>query len=168
MEGEKFADLCTDYWNASHALEQAQKADDVARADNSGKELTQLQAARHDAWQKVSRFTGQIVRQTYYEHVHVLTAAAHSQDRGWVVPLATKLGDDLRSLGDNHDFITRGLWDESAPFVVALDAVSAGLGMLGRELAYGQLPPGGAGMPTTMWLDTRETMYERGPRTLPL
>ena len=168
MEGEKFSDLCTDYWNAGRTLEQAQKAYDVARAESSGGDLTQLQAARHEAWQEVGRLTGQIIRQTYYEHVHVLTADGHSQDHGWVAPLASKLGDELRVLGDTHDFITKGLWDESAPFVVALDAASAGLGMLGRELAYGRLPPGGGAVPSAMWLDTRETMYERGPRTLPV
>lgn len=168
LDGEKFSDLCTDYQNASNTLEQAQKAYDVANARNDGRDLTQLQAARQEAWQEVGRLTGQIMRQTYYEPVHVLTADTHTQDRGWVVPLATKLGDELRALRDTHDFIINGLWDESAPFVVALDAVSAGLGMLGRELAYGQLPAGGGAVPSTMWLDTRDTMYERGPRTLPV
>ncbi|MDC5696292.1 hypothetical protein OO014_03415 [Intrasporangium calvum] len=49
--------------------------------------------------------------------------------------MATKRGDEVRVLGDTHHFITGGLWDESAPFMVALDAVSAGPGMLGRDLA---------------------------------
>jgi hypothetical protein len=164
MERETFSDLFTDYWNATRTLEQPQRAYENATAGNSSGDLTQLQTTR----QEVGRLTGQIVRQTYYEHVHVLTADAHSHDRGWVVPLATKLGDEVRVLGDTHRFITNGLWDESAPFVVALDAVSAGLGTLGRELAYGRLPPGGGVVPSTMWLDTQETMYERGPRTLPV
>src|SRR5690606_31671563 len=135
---------------------------------NDGGDLTQLQAERHAAWQEVGRLMGQIVRQTYYEHVHVLTADTHTQDRGWVVPLATKLGDELRVLRDTHDFIANGVWDESAPCVGARDAVSAGLGIRGRELAYGQLPAGGGVVPSTMWLDTQDTMYERGPRTLPV
>lgn len=168
LEGENFSDLSTDYWNASHTLDQAQTAYDAAQSGNSGGDVTHLHTARHEAWKEAGLLMGQIVRQTQYEHVHVLTADARSEERGWVVPLATKLGDEVRVLGDTHHFITSGLWDESAPFVVALDAVSAGLGMLGRDLAYGRIPFGGGAVPSTMWLDTQETMYERGPRTLPV
>ena len=169
MEGRDFPDLCTDYLNASNTLDEAQQAYDAAVSGNSGGDVTQLQAARQEAWQEAGQLMGRLVRQTNYEHVHVLTADAYRNDRGWVVPMATKLSDEVRVLGDAHHFITNGIWDDPAPFGVALDAASSGLGMLGRELAYARIPPGTGGVvPSTMWLDTRDTMYERGPRILPV
>ena len=62
---------------------------------------------------EAGRLRGQIVRQTHYEHVHALTADAHSEERGWVVPLATKLGDEVRVLGDTHHFLLG--WNDAGP-----------------------------------------------------
>lgn len=169
MEGETFAEACTDLWNATRSLDQADEAYQNARTGNGVGDVTALQQARHEAWQEVGRLTGKLVRQTHYEHVHILTADAHSEDRAWVVPRATRLSDEVRVLGDMHPFITHGLADDWSRLVAALNAVSAGLGMLGRDLAYGRIPVGTAGVvPSTMWLDSQETMYERGPRTLPI
>ncbi len=167
LAAEGFRDACTEHWNAKTALSDADAACD-AILKGAGGDLGTAQQKRNEAWQRHGKSVGALARLTSYDHVHVLTIDPHADDRYWVTPQAERIITDLRGTKATHPLAQSGFTGDWGDLVAALAGVSAGLGALGRDVAYSSMGGTGGVVPSSMWLDTGETMYERGSGTLPV
>lgn len=166
LTADGFREACTEYWNAKTALSDADAA--TAILTGAGGDTERAQQKRNETWQRHGKAVGALARLTSYEHVHVLTTDPHNEDRYWVTPQAERIVMDLRATMTTHPLAQSGFTGDWGDLVAALTGVSAGLGALGRELAYSSMGGSGGVVPSSMWLDTGETMYERGSGTLPV
>jgi hypothetical protein len=80
---------------------------------------------------------------------------------------AQKLIAEVRAAQDSHPLVEAGTYTGPAALLAALEAVSRGLGTIGGKLTWSRVPPGGGQVPMTMWLDTAETIDERGTLFVP-
>jgi hypothetical protein len=107
------------------------------------------------------------MRMANYGQVHVLTADRMTDRGAHCVPLALRLAREIEAEKGAHPIAASGLSNHSTDLSHALRAVSHGFGIVGKDLAFKRVPPGGGSVPMTMWLDSGKTAEERGTRVIP-
>lgn len=130
--------------------EYAQRDDELSRATDE---------TRQAAWVERDRVLGRCAdscsRAVYL--AHIFTTERTSDDDGmrrWRSPIAERLADDVKRLGDKHPLVIG--WSVPADSLwMALKGVSAAAGRAANQLEWRAIPAGTAGvLPDELWLDT--------------
>ncbi|WP_154796191.1 SIR2 family protein [Occultella kanbiaonis] len=162
---DRFASALVDLETAANQVALRERA--WEEANRTGGDVGGAQTLRFEAHQHWSKKLGVLVNMGTFGRVHVLTADRMHPDDHHVAVQAQKLFAEVETAQDSHPFIEAGMYAEVGALLAVLEAVSRGLGRVGGELAWSRLPRGGGAVPMTMWLDTAETIDERGTLFVP-
>lgn len=96
----------------------------------------------------------------------MLTADRMTPDDSHLTVQARKLSAEVEAAQESHMLIEAGMYSDPQALLAVLDAVSRGFGRIGAELAWSGRGRNGD-IPMSMWLDTAESVDDRGTLFIP-
>ncbi|TDD68054.1 hypothetical protein E1262_16750 [Jiangella aurantiaca] len=162
---DRFDNVLEDLETAADQLALRERA--WEEANRAGGDVDGAQTMRFEAHQTWSKRLGALVNMGSFGRVHVLTVDRIDPDDHHQSVQAQKLMTEVEAAQDSHPFVEAGMYAGPGALVAVLEAVSHGLGRLGGELAWSRASRRDGDVPMTMWLDTAETIDERGTLFIP-
>lgn len=155
----EFSRLQTEYTQTDENFRSANFVFEEAQRF-SGADASEAQAARAEAWEDRDRVLGKLSRLAYINRPHIFTVD-HRSDERYQSVVATKLAHELTVERASHPLIATGFLDDPDTAVLAVKAVSARLGAIGRQLCWDRLSGAAGIVPSQIWIDTGQTPHER-------
>lgn len=162
---DRFQSALTDLETAADQVAQKEKA--WEEANRTSGDVDSAQSLRYQAYQAWSKQLTALVSMGHFGRVHVLTADRMHPDDHHLTVQAQRLIAEVQAAQDRHPLVEAGMYAGPGALLGVLEAVSRGLGRLGGELAWSRITRGSGEVPMTMWLDTAETIDERGTLFVP-
>lgn len=162
---DRFQSELTELETAAEQLARSEKT--WEEANGTGGDVDGAQSLRYQAYEAWSKQLGALVNMGNFGRVHVLTADRMHPDDHHLTVQAQRLIAEVQAAQDRHPLVEAGVYAGPRALLGVLEAVSRGLGRLGGQLAWSRVPRGGGEVPMTMWLDTAETIDERGTLFVP-
>lgn len=145
---DKFADEDFKFATKNSEFEEAER--------HSAPNVSEAQAARAEAWQNRDRLLGEISRLPLIGRPHVLTVDNRADGRHRSL-MATRIQHDLEAEGESHPLMTCGFFTSVDDGLVAVEAVSAALGVIGYESSRNRVQDSVGFIPVRMWIDSGQT-----------
>lgn len=158
VQDPRFGDLRSEHAEMDEAYQDAKEAYEGMEGGADG-DLELAQRNSTTAWQNRDRVLGKIARLAPAGSPHVLTVDRRTDER-YQSDVALHLLNDLSSEGAAHPLVMSGFVDDVENFALALNAVNARLGILGRELSWERVRNSAGFIPSEMWLDSAKTPAE--------
>ncbi|MBD8021433.1 SIR2 family protein [Brevibacterium gallinarum] len=152
----RFTELAGEYKKFDRALAVAEEE---VQSGNS-----EAQRIRAGAWTDRDRVLGDIGRLAPIGYPHILTADFRDEHRRYRSVTANYLIHDLRAEGTAHPLVTSGLFADVDHALIAIEAVNAMLGGIGRGQAWGRARNSTGFIPSQIWIDSEQTPQERTHR----
>ena len=155
----EFEPLRADFAGKDSIYQAADRAYEAAK-NGSGASVAAAQAERATAWQERDRLVGRVCRLAPVGRPHILTIDVRGDDR-YQSAVAWRLLQDMRAEGATHPLFVTGLFRDVDSALLALEAVSASLGMIGYDLSWKRVLNRAGVVPMRMWIDSGQTPEER-------
>lgn len=155
----QFATLRGEFKERDSTYQTANSAYEAARR-SSGAAAPVAQTERAAAWQERDRVVGKVCRLVSVGRPHILTVDVRGNDR-YQSATAWRLLQDIRAEGEAHPFFADGLFADVSSALLAFEAVSTRLGMVGYDLSWKRVLGRAGVVPMQMWIDSGQTPDER-------